>query len=136
MYGTRYFLHRTAGEAGLLRRLGLVGMDAVEPEMLASLATETRLLLIVPHGTAKSLLLCPLCEECGLSWRHYNASLIIYDDLVGYPPIFEKVARLLQVRLSMDWSASLQVQLVGRVPELPRLECDLPHDSSELAVCV
>ncbi len=70
---------------GLLRKLGLVGLDRIEPIILAAIATETPLLLIGPHGTAKSLLLCRLCEALRLSWRHYNASLVNYDDLVGYP---------------------------------------------------
>lgn len=69
----------------LLRQLGLVGMDAIEPLVIASLATGNPLLLIGPHGTAKSLLLCRLCEALGIVWRHYNASLLNYDDLVGYP---------------------------------------------------
>lgn len=69
----------------LLRRLGLIGMDSIEPVVIASLATGGPLLLIGPHGTAKSLLLCRLCEALGIVWRHYNASLLNYDDLVGYP---------------------------------------------------
>ncbi len=71
--------------AGFLRRLGLIGFDALEPVVLAALVTETPLLIIGKHGTAKSLLLCRLSEALGLSSRHYNASLINYDDLVGYP---------------------------------------------------
>ena len=70
---------------GILRRLGIVGFDALEPVILAALATETPLLLIGPHGTAKSLLLTRLCEAMGLVGRHYNASLVNYDDLIGYP---------------------------------------------------
>lgn len=60
-------------------------MDTIEPVVIASLATGTPMLLIGPHGTAKSLLLCRLCEALGIIWRHYNASLLNYDDLVGYP---------------------------------------------------
>jgi MoxR-like ATPase len=69
----------------ILRTLGIVGFDALEPVILAALATETPLLLIGPHGTAKSLLLTRLCEAMGLVGRHYNASLVNYDDLIGYP---------------------------------------------------
>lgn len=68
-----------------LRALGIVGYDQVEPVVLAALATETPLLLIGPHGTAKSLLLARLAQALGLAWRHYNASLVNYDDLIGYP---------------------------------------------------
>ncbi len=70
---------------GLLRQLGLIGMDQIEPIVIAALSTGAPMLLIGPHGTAKSLLLCRLCEALGITWRHYNASLLNYDDLVGYP---------------------------------------------------
>ena len=68
-----------------LRQLGVVGLDTLEPVILAALATETPLLLVGAHGTAKSLLLSRLCEALHLQWRHYNASLVNYDDLIGYP---------------------------------------------------
>ncbi len=75
----------TPTRSGILRSLGIVGYDALEPVVLASIATETPLLLIGPHGTAKSLLLCRLAQALRLTWRHYNASLVNYDDLIGYP---------------------------------------------------
>ena len=74
-------LHRES----FLRSLGLIGMESIEPIVIASLATESPLLLIGPHGTAKSLLLLRLSEALGIAMRHYNASLLNYDDLVGYP---------------------------------------------------
>ncbi len=43
------------------------------------------MLLIGPHGTAKSYLLNRIAIALGLQWRHYNASLLNFDDLVGYP---------------------------------------------------
>lgn len=70
---------------GPLRRLGLVGLSAIEAPILAALATERPLLLIGPHGTAKSLLLLRVAEALGLTFRHYNASLLNFDDLVGFP---------------------------------------------------
>lgn len=70
---------------GLLRRLGIFGFDRLEPVVLAALASEATLLLVGAHGTAKSLLLERLSEGLELEWRHYNASLLNYDDLVGYP---------------------------------------------------
>jgi MoxR-like ATPase len=53
--------------------------------ILAALADERPLLLIGPHGTAKSELLNRLAQVLGLEHRHYNASLIAFDDLLGYP---------------------------------------------------
>ena len=53
--------------------------------ILAAVISGDPLLLIGRHGTAKSFLLQRICEALGLDWRHYNASLLNYDDLVGYP---------------------------------------------------
>jgi len=69
----------------LIARLGLVGLASLEPVVLASLATRCPLLLIGSHGSGKSLLLERLAETLELSWRHYNAALVNFDDLVGYP---------------------------------------------------
>ena len=89
----------------LLRQLGIIGYDALEPVILAALATESPLLLIGPHGTAKSLLLCKLCEALGIAWRHYNASLLNFDDLVGYPlPDAEGKLRFVETPASI-WQA-------------------------------
>ena len=70
---------------GPLRALGIAGWDALEPAILAALATESPILLIGPHGSAKTLLLARLAEALGLAFRHYNASIINFDDLLGYP---------------------------------------------------
>lgn len=69
----------------LLRPLGIVGYDAIEPAILAALATEEPLLLVSEHGAAKTLLLLRLAEALGLELRHYNASLLQFDDLAGFP---------------------------------------------------
>lgn len=70
---------------GLLRALGIAGWDTLEPAILAALATESPLLLVGPHGSAKTLLLARLAEALGLAFRHYNASILSFDDLLGYP---------------------------------------------------
>ncbi|MFN8093207.1 MAG: AAA family ATPase [Vicinamibacteria bacterium] len=69
----------------LLRALGVAGWGALEPAILAALATESPILLVGPHGTAKTLLLARLASALGLSFRHYNASILSFDDLLGYP---------------------------------------------------
>ena len=71
--------------AGFLRALGIAGWDALEPVILAALATESPILLVGPHGTAKTLLLLRLAAALGLAFRHYNASILSFDDLLGYP---------------------------------------------------
>ncbi|MEX1048596.1 MAG: MoxR family ATPase [Akkermansiaceae bacterium] len=71
--------------SGWLRSLGVYGYDAVEDVVLASLVTGDPLLLIGMAGTGKTFLLNSLSEALGLEHRHYNASLIAFDDLVGFP---------------------------------------------------
>lgn len=71
--------------AGFLRALGIAGWDALEPAVLAALATESPILLIGPHGTAKTLVLSRLASALGLVFRHYNASILSFDDLLGFP---------------------------------------------------
>src|SRR6187402_2124040 len=65
--------------------LGVYGFDSIEPLILSALVTEDPLLLIGPSGTGKTFLLNSLSEALGLEHRHYNASLISFDDLVGFP---------------------------------------------------
>jgi MoxR-like ATPase len=68
-----------------LRALNLYGLSHLDPVILAALSDEQPLLLIGAHGTAKSALLNRLAEAMRLRHRHYNASLISFDDLLGYP---------------------------------------------------
>lgn len=68
-----------------LQTLGVYGYQDVEPIVLAALVTEDPLLLIGKAGTGKTYLLNSLSEALGLEHRHYNASLINFDDLVGFP---------------------------------------------------
>ena len=65
--------------------LGLYGWGRYEPVLLAALLSEEPLLLVGPHGCAKSFVLERLAESLGMTFRFYNASLINYDDLVGVP---------------------------------------------------
>lgn len=69
----------------ILHGLGIVGYDTLEPAILAALATEEPLLLVSEHGAAKSLLLTRLGKALSLELRHYNASLLQFDDLAGFP---------------------------------------------------
>jgi MoxR-like ATPase len=68
-----------------LAALDVFGFDNIEPAILAALVTQDPLLLIGRSGTGKTYLLNSLSEELGLEHRHYNASLISFDDLVGFP---------------------------------------------------
>lgn len=65
--------------------LGVFGFGRAEPVIYAALVTEDPLLLIGASGTGKTYLLNSLSEALRLDHRHYNASLISFDDLVGFP---------------------------------------------------
>lgn len=88
-----------------LEPLGLVGLRSIEAPLLAALITEQPLLLIGPHGTAKSLLLSRVASALGLTFRHYNASLLNFDDLVGFPvPAADRTLEYLKTPASI-WGA-------------------------------
>ena len=74
-----------AEESPRLSRLGVYSFDPFETAIFAALVTEDPLLLIGKSGTGKTFLLNSLSEALGLEHRHYNASLISFDDLVGFP---------------------------------------------------
>jgi MoxR-like ATPase len=67
------------------RALGIQGWSEQDPLLLASLVLEAPLLLVGAHGTAKTLLVERVARALDASFRHYNASLLNYDDLVGIP---------------------------------------------------
>ncbi len=66
-------------------RLGVLGWSELDPVLLGALALEAPVLLIGEHGTAKTLVVERFATALGLDLRHYNASLLNYDDLVGIP---------------------------------------------------
>ena len=72
-------------QASYIEPLGVYGYNHVEPIILASLVTEDPLLLIGKAGTGNPFLLNSLSEALGLEHRHINASLITFDDLIGFP---------------------------------------------------
>jgi len=69
----------------LLSQIGVYGYEPVEPVVLAALVSGDPLLLVGRSGTGKTFLLNSLSEALELEHRHYNASLIAFDDLVGFP---------------------------------------------------
>ena len=69
----------------VLRALGVVGWEHLEGPILAALVTESPILLIGEHGTAKSMVLERLADALGVTFRHYNASILNFDDLIGFP---------------------------------------------------
>jgi MoxR-like ATPase len=70
---------------GYLNRLGVYGFGPIEPLILAALVSEDPILLIGKAGTGKTFLLNSISEAMRLEHRHYNASQISFDDLIGFP---------------------------------------------------
>ena len=67
----------------LTPKLGIHGLKNLDAVILAALAANATVLLIGPHGSAKTLLAQRVAETLGCAFRHYNTSLLNYDDLVG-----------------------------------------------------
>ena len=80
MYNVRLSLSES-----FLKQLGIFGFDALEPLILAALVSKDPLLLIGKSGTGKTTLLNRISQALGLHHRHYNASLVSFDDLIGFP---------------------------------------------------
>ena len=76
---------RRPSDRALTGSLGVRGWEHLDPVLLAALALEAPVLLVGEHGTAKTLLVERLAVALGRPFRHYNAALLNYDDLVGIP---------------------------------------------------
>jgi MoxR-like ATPase len=114
-----------------LHNLGVYGFDAVEAVILAALITEDPLLLIGRSGTGKTYLLNSLSEALGLEHRHYNASLVSFDDLVGFPyPDDEKTSiRFLETPATIWGAESVLVDEISRCrPEHQNRLFSLVHE--------
>ena len=99
-----------------LPHCGVYGFDEVEPLIFAALITEDPLMLLGPSGTGKTYLLNTLSEVMGLEHRHYNASLVAFDDLVGFPfPDQEKgTVEFLQTPATIWGAQSVLIDEISR----------------------
>ncbi len=90
----------------ILPAIGVVGWGHLEAPILAALATEKPLLLVGEHGTAKSMVLERLAKALGATFRHYNASILNFDDLIGFPAPDAEAGRVRYLRSELDaWDA-------------------------------
>jgi MoxR-like ATPase len=119
----------TKKKPGLLEALGILGWGDIEPAILAALATSEPLLLVGPHGTAKSLLLERLAEALDLRFRHYNASVLNFDDLVGFPVPDGDRVRYLRTPLDAWDAEAIFVDEISRCrPDLQNRLFPLIHE--------
>lgn len=122
---------KAAAQPGYLTRLGAYGFEKQETVLLAALVTEDPILLIGRSGTGKTFLLNTLSEALGLEHRHYNASLVSFDDLVGfpYPDDAKSEIRFLETPATI-WSAeSVLVDEISRCkPEHQNRFFSLVHE--------
>jgi MoxR-like ATPase len=89
------------------------------------------MLLIAQSGTGKTYLLNTISEALGLEHRHYNASLISFDDLVGFPyPDEAKVGvRFLETPATVWGAQSVLIDEISRCkPEHQNRLFSLVHE--------
>jgi len=111
--------------------VGAYGFKQVQLPILAALVTEDPLLLIGRGGTGKTFLLNSISEVLGLEHRHYNASLIAFDDLVGFPyPDNEKTCvRFLETPATVWDAESVLIDEISRCkPEHQNRLFSLVHE--------
>jgi MoxR-like ATPase len=111
--------------------IGAYGFRTVQVALLAALVTEDPLLLIGRAGTGKTFLLNSISEALGLEHRHYNASLIAFDDLVGFPFPDEarESVRFLQTPATIWGAQSVLVDEISRCkPEHQNRLFSLVHE--------
>ena len=111
--------------------LGVYGFAKRELPILAALVTEDPLLLTGLSGTGKTYLLNSISEALGLEHRHYNASLISFDDLVGfpYPDDAKESVRFLETPATIWGAESVLVDEISRCkPEHQNRLFSLVHE--------
>jgi MoxR-like ATPase len=111
--------------------IGAYGFHRSQIAILASLVTEDPLLLIGRSGTGKTYLLNSISEALGLTHRHYNASLIAFDDLVGfpYPDDARESVRFLETPATIWGAESVLVDEISRCkPEHQNRLFSLVHE--------
>ena len=114
-----------------LADLGVLGFERHEITILAALVTEDPLLLVGNSGTGKTFLLNTLSEALGLDHRHYNASLVSFDDLVGfpYPDDAHATVRFLETPATVWGAESVLIDEISRCkPEHQNRLFSLVHE--------
>lgn len=112
-------------------RLGIHGYGRLEPLLLAALVCEDPLLLIGQAGTGKTFLLNRIAAALGLQHRHYNASLVSFDDLVGfpYPDAAAGTVSFLQTPATLWQAESVLVDEISRCrPEVQNKFFSIIHE--------
>ena len=123
-----------APSRGRLAALGAYGFEAQEPVILAALTSGDPMLLIGRSGTGKTFLLNSISEALGLEHRHYNASLISFDDLVGFPYPDEAKAsvRFLETPATVWGAESVLIDEISRCkPEHQNRLFSLVHERQD-----
>ncbi len=114
-----------------LSALGAYGFERQEPVILAALVSGDPILLIGRSGTGKTFLLNTISEALALEHRHYNASLISFDDLVGFPYPDEAKAsvRFLETPATVWGAESVLIDEINRCkPEHQNRLFSLVHE--------
>ncbi len=115
-------LHSRADPVDPLAALGLHGLSSVTSPVLAAWVTGDPLLLVGPHGTAKTALVERIAAALGHSFRAYDASKALFEDLIGFPDpssLAEGRVRYVPTALSLwDVSAVLIDEISRAAPSL------------------
>ena len=70
---------------GFLAALGFAGLEILERPILCALVTGDPLLLVGPHGSAKSAVVWAIADSLDLRFHAYDASKALFEDVIGFP---------------------------------------------------
>lgn len=102
----KLYLEQFDSKAGVLRDLGIIGWDQYERAVETFLLLGGSLLLVGPHGAAKSQLSKRLAQALGVTFAAYDTSKSMWEDIMGFP----------------DPARLMNLETRGNIVGLPRIE--------------
>ena len=102
---------------GFITTLGLHGWQRLELPLLCVLVRRGSLLLVGGHGSAKTMLARRLAAALGLSFRGYDATKVVWEDVLGFidpASLAQGTARYVDTPLSARGAELILIDEISR----------------------
>jgi MoxR-like ATPase len=103
--------------SGFITTLGLHGWQRLELPLLCVLVRRGSLLLVGGHGSAKTMLARRLAAAIGLSFRCYDATKVVWEDVLGFidpASLAQGTARYVDTPLSARGAGLILIDEISR----------------------